>query len=129
MIFNMLRTEIGDNAFENGLRDFYKNNKDKSASWSDLQVAFEGSASRGLQDFFEQWITRAGLPQIYLDGAIQVGDNNVSLTLRQSEPAYDLLIPVLIETIAGPEKHRIRLSENPKPQTPNPCYKRGALLI
>ena len=112
LIFNMLRAEIGDNAFENGLRDFYKNNKDKTASWSDVQVAFEGSASRGLQNFFEQWITRAGLPQIHLERAIQVGENNVSLTLRQSEPAYNLLIPVLIETIAGPEQHYIRLSEN-----------------
>lgn len=32
--------------------------------------------------------------------------------MRQSEPAYNLLIPILIETIDGPEQHLIRLSEN-----------------
>ena len=112
LIFNMLRLEIGDNAFGNGLRAFYEDNKDKTASWADVQVAFEGSASRGLQGFFEQWITRAGLPKIYLDGAQRVSDNKVRLSLRQSKPVYNLLIPVLIETIGGPEQHLVRLSEN-----------------
>ena len=112
LIFNMLRLEIGDNAFGNGLQAFYESNKNRTASWSDVQVAFEGSASRSLQGFFEQWITRAGLPKIYLDGAQRVSDNKVRLSLRQSKPVYNLLIPVLIETIGGPEQHLVRLSEN-----------------
>ena len=112
LIFNMLRLEIGDNAFGNGLQAFYEDNKNRTASWWDVQVAFEGSASRSLQGFFEQWITRAGLPKIYLDGAHRISDNNVRLSLRQSKPVYNLLIPVLIETIGGPEQHLVRLSEN-----------------
>ena len=112
LIFKMLRLEIGHDAFWKGLQAFYEDNKDNTASWADLKVAFEGSAGRGLQDFFVQWITRAGLPEIYLDGAQRVNGNNVRLSLRQSEPAYGLLLPVLIETTAGPEQQLIRLSEN-----------------
>ena len=114
LVFKMLRFEIGHDAFWEGLQAFYEDNKDKTASWADLQMAFEGSAGRGLQGFFAQWVARSGLPQIYLDGAQRVNGNNVRLSLRQSEPAYGLLLPVLIETTDGPEQQLIRLSESLK---------------
>ncbi|NUB22537.1 M1 family peptidase, partial [Azospirillum formosense] len=57
---------------------------------------------------FEQWLTRVGAPSLDLVEAKGRGDG-VALTLRQSEPAYGLTVPVEVQTAAGVERRTIRL--------------------
>lgn len=111
MVFHMLRMELGADAFYDGLRLFYADNQDRRATWGDLQTAFESNATRDLQGFFDQWITRANLPAVFLDDARNDGANTVILDLRQTQPVYDLLLPVVIETPTGPHTHMVRLDQ------------------
>ncbi|WP_422050995.1 M1 family metallopeptidase [Shimia sp.] len=111
-VFHMLRSEIGEAAFTAGLQEFYRINAGQKASWSDLQAAFERSADRDLSAFFAQWLTRAGLPHVTLASATALVSetHGVVLNITQTEPTYDLTLPVTVTTEAGVERHVIELS-------------------
>jgi hypothetical protein len=114
LIFHMLRFQIGDPAFKDGLRQFWNTHKLKTARWSDLRRAFEASAGTDLIWFFEQWTERAGAPQIELLDAALVGkesETEVVFTLRQSTPTYRIKVPVEITTAAGASRFHVWLNE------------------
>ena len=101
MFFHMLRMELGDKVFINGLRDFYNNNKFRLASFNNMKDSFESVSGRDLSVSFKQWITRAGAPEIRLkDVKAQKEKEGYLLTAiieqAQSGPAYHLQIPVAI---------------------------------
>lgn len=110
LIFHMLRDEIGEQPFREGIRIFYAKNRNRIAGWDDLRDAFEEAAERDLGWFFAQWIERSGLPQIELvsaDLAKAGNGNSVALTIRQENLAYRLRIPVVFEMMSGNEEKRI----------------------
>lgn len=99
MIFHMLRNQLGQTHFQLALQDFYLSHTYQKATWSDLQKSFEKFSNTSLQRFFDQWLLRAGAPQLrllsaersqWLSGIFSV---EVSLHQAQAEP-YDLMIPV-----------------------------------
>ena len=105
-IFHMLKLEIGAPAFAEGLRLFWQRQRFRVAGWRDLRAAFEESSGRTLDWFFEQWLTRRGAPQIVLDD-VGIEGSTVELNLRQVGRPYRLTVPLLLETGAGEERHRV----------------------
>jgi len=105
MVFFMLRDLIGEQAFEQGLREFWRAKRFGTASWSDLRAAFERAAGRPLAAFFEQWVERADAPALDITAARAApngkGGFDLALTLTQSMPGYRLRVPV--EIVAGAE--------------------------
>jgi hypothetical protein len=111
-IFHMLRDELGEAAFTDGLRLFWRQQRFRVAGWSELRQAFEEAAARDLGWFFHQWLWRTGGPRLTLDDVGLREDGNafrVTLTIRQDSPVYRLAIPVAIDTLAGQERGRIVL--------------------
>jgi hypothetical protein len=111
-VFHMLRRELGDAGFEAGVRRLWTDHRLKTASWDDLRRSFESASGRDLRGFFGQWLSRPGAPRLrLLDAAAQAtGDGfEVAIDLAQDAPVYALSVPVLIETAAGPERHRVAL--------------------
>jgi len=99
MLFVMLRDAIGEDAFRRGIRAFWEEHRFRSASWSDLQAAFETAAGRSLAPFFEQWLNRAGGPAVKITQAgakTEAGKVRLTLTVEQSAPAYTLRLPLEI---------------------------------
>jgi hypothetical protein len=102
MLFHMLRVEIGDAAFVEGLRRFYAEQRGRTAGYRDLRRAFEAASGRRLGDFFEQWVDRVGAPWLEL-GDVQVAEGDggyrVSGRLRQTQPgpAYRLSVPLALQ--------------------------------
>jgi hypothetical protein len=120
MLFHMLRLELGDPAFLAGLRQFYREQRQRSAGWADLRAAFEAQAGRDLQAFFAQWVERTGAPVLEL-GEVSVtpqpGGYRVSGALRQVQagPAYRLRIPVAVQGAGeGPAEVTIVATERPE---------------
>jgi aminopeptidase N len=112
-IFHMLRHEIGDSAFEQGVRSFWQGHKFNIAAWSDLQQSFEKTAGRDLDWFFAQWRDQVGAPEIELadvQATFRDGLHTLSLTLRQNGSPYRLKVPVIIETAMGEVRHVVDLS-------------------
>lgn len=109
LIFHMLRDEIGEQPFQEGIRIFYAKKRNGIAGWGDLRAAFEEASERNLDWFFEQWIERAGLPQIELISAEvrETGNGaSITLTIGQDEQAYRLRIPVVFEMVSGDYEKR-----------------------
>lgn len=111
-IFHMLRDELGEAVFTDGLRLFWQRQRFRVAGWSELRRAFEEVAGRNLAWFFDQWLRRTGAPRLNLGDVRMREDGNafqVTLTIHQDSPAYKLAIPVAIDTDAGQERRRIVL--------------------
>jgi hypothetical protein len=108
MLFHMLRVRLGDEAFVNGLKKFYRGNLFRRATFDDLRAAFAGLAGEDLKNEFIQWVGRAGAPALRVSGArTQVMGTGylVTLLLEQTQPgaAYRLRVPVAV-TIEGREQ-------------------------
>jgi aminopeptidase N len=104
MLFFMLRELIGEAAFDEGLRRFWRDQVFRVASWSDLRSAFERASGRALGDFFGQWLERPGAPQLSIADAHAVPEGSgwrLSVTLSQGGPAYALSVPLAIRGAEG----------------------------
>jgi hypothetical protein len=108
-VFLMLRDRLGTEVFDRALRNFWLEQRFRRAGWSDLRHAFEQSSGIQLATFFEQWLTRSGLPQLRIENAT-VDGNRVRVTVAQTEPVYMLQVPLVLETRTGLETHLVELS-------------------
>lgn len=101
MVFHMVRAMIGDASFFQALRDVCREKLFKTASWSDFTRAFSKAAGRDLTPFMNQWLARAGGPQLALSDVSRRNDGKnwlVSGTVRQSSPYYALSLNLRLET-------------------------------
>lgn len=110
MVFHMLRERIGGDAFDAGIRHFWRHQQFRVAGWRDLQAAFEQASGQDLADFFQQWLTRTGAPDVQIVNAEAVA-GGLRLRLTQGEPAYRLDLPLRVRTDAGEERHVVALHE------------------
>ncbi len=114
MVFNMLEDAVGEEAFNKGLKDFYKKYAFKRASWKDIEDAFEDASGDDLKWFFEQWVFRKGGPSLSLDSLKHIKKNEgyeASFSIRQTRPLYILDLPVVFETEGGKVLKRVRVKD------------------
>ncbi|MDX1697187.1 MAG: M20/M25/M40 family metallo-hydrolase, partial [Thiohalobacterales bacterium] len=108
MLFHMLRGELGDETFIKGLRTLYRDNRFSVADYGAVEAAFSQVAGRPLGDFFAQWVTRSGAPQLRVSAAHArpSADGYVlSAVIEQVQDAgpYDLRVPIAVQ-LAGREQ-------------------------
>lgn len=104
LVFHMLSEETGEEAFINALRALTRDRKFSRASWDDIRKASEASSGTGLGWFFEQWVTRKGLPHLDIAEARPLllgGKHLVEFRLAQKPPAYRLSLPVAVAMQEG----------------------------
>jgi len=107
-LFLMLRDLLGEPAFDAGVQRFWREQQFRQASWADLERAFAQGSGRDLGPYFEQWLSRRGAPSLRIERASleQVPSGyRIRLTLLQSDPAYQLRVPVVVTTASGSERH------------------------
>ncbi len=108
MMNNMLRSDLGDEAFIKSYQKFYKNNQFTKASFTDIRESFEEVSGKDLTAFFEQWIDRKGAPSIEISKVSSKKVNNqyqLSFTLNQTqkEDVFVLNVPVAVYLKGNPE--------------------------
>ena len=113
MVFAMLRDTIGAEAFARGIRHFWHTQQFRSASWDDLQAAFEFAAGRSLGDFFAQWVKVPGGPQVRLERARwEAGATpRLRLDLAQDGPVHALRLPLVLSSAARRETRWIEFDQ------------------
>jgi hypothetical protein len=80
-----------------------------------LQRHFEVTSGMDLETFFRQWTGRAGAPKLHLtDVTVMPVDDSwqVSGTILQDEPNYDLAVPLRLETATRQYDQSIGLAES-----------------
>ncbi|WP_328754325.1 M1 family metallopeptidase [Geomesophilobacter sediminis] len=107
MLFHMIRTRIGDEAFFGALREIVRTRRYGSASWTDFVNAFSKSAGTDLHSFIEQWLTRTGAPRLSLaDVTLKQQDKEWKIAGKiVQKPAFqDFCVPLVEEGGHGPVK-------------------------
>jgi aminopeptidase N len=109
-VLHMLRRELGEDLFWEGLRLYYENYKNRNALTSDFQKVMEKVSNRNLKFFFRQWLFLPGQPDLkiktspgerkgFTDLIIEQAqehlfDFNIELKIKDLKESYILKIPV-----------------------------------
>ena len=93
-VLHMLRRLLGDEAFFNGLRRFYAEQKFQKTGTEDLRRAFEGVTGLTLTRFFDRWIYAAAIPTLRY--ATIVADGSVTVRFEQSGDVFDVPVTVSV---------------------------------
>jgi hypothetical protein len=101
MLFHMLRKLAGDKLFKKSIQHFYKENKFKRATYTDIRKSFEEITGKDLKYFFKQWVSSTGAPEIQLSN-VSVEKKGKRYLLQfsidqiQDNKLYKLNVPVAI---------------------------------
>jgi hypothetical protein len=99
-VLHMLRRTVGDEAFFEGLKTFYAQNRFKKAGTDDLRLAMEAASKRDLSRFFERWIYDNGIPRIRYSTAVE--GQELVVRFEQAGDIYD--VPVTVAVTYGDNK-------------------------
>ncbi len=102
-VLYMLRNELGDDVFMNGIRTFYNRYRNQTALTSDLQETMEEISGRDLDKFFYQWLYVADIPDLEFSWSYNSRRNEVSVSVSQEQDGYVFSFPLEIEISAGEE--------------------------
>jgi plasmid stabilization system protein ParE len=113
LVFHMLRGQVGDTVFDRALRDFYQTYRFRRAGWQDLRAVFEKHSGEALGVFFDQWVRRAGGPQLALANVTLTATQNgygVAGELTQKPPHYRLDVPLTVSTATTRTTRRLTVT-------------------
>ncbi len=81
----MLRALIGTDAFWRGIRLYYQQYMNGVASTADLRRTMEEVSGRDLGGFFDEWLTRSGVPELSGGWRYDAAAKQVVVTVRQTQ--------------------------------------------
>ena len=124
MLFHMLRLQLGDAAFRQGLQRLYQQQRFKTAGFEQVEQSFASVTGEPLDGFFQQWVQRSGAPQLKVSGAYTEADGQTyRLTAKieqtQAGPAYRLNLPLAVHMHGVDQAYQTTVSLRDKHQTIN----------
>jgi hypothetical protein len=99
-VLHMLRRFVGDEAFFNGLRRFYGEQKFLKAGTDDFERAMETASGRSLDRFFDRWIHGSDIPTLRYSSTIQAGEVRAVFE-QDSRMIFDVPVTVTIQYADG----------------------------
>ena len=101
MLFHMLRRQLGDTAFIQGLQSFYQQYRFRVADFDAVQRVFSDTAEQPLGPFFSQWVERTGAPQLQVSEAAanrHGAGYRLTALIEQTQPGepYALQLPLAV---------------------------------
>ena len=118
LVLNMLREKLGDQDFFRGLHHYLDVNRGQNVVTADLIKAIEQETSVNVDEFFQQWIYRAGAPKFEV--AVKWDDlvDSVHLQVKQTQevkglvPLFHVPVEVEIATKSGVKTFPIDVSKD-----------------
>jgi aminopeptidase N len=116
---HMLRLKVGDDIFRNSIREYYATFRDKNALTSDFQKIVTTLYGKPLDQFFEQWLYRPGLPQVDWSWDISTYDSDmIAVKLKQNQPLryedINLNMDIYLKGVAEPIRKNVDIIYNTK---------------
>ncbi|HET6637541.1 MAG TPA: M1 family aminopeptidase, partial [Gemmatimonadota bacterium] len=108
-VLHMLRRLMGDEAFFEGVRDYYATLRGGTAWTTDFARVMEEAAGRPLGWFFAQWVARPGMP--ILTASVEEGSGGRILRIEQlqrGEP-YRLAVEVELRADGGSSRRTVQM--------------------
>jgi aminopeptidase N len=93
-VLHMLRGEVGEQAFWAGVRAYFAEHRNGTATSEDLRAAMEGACGRSLERFFGAWVYGAGHPLTQLRWSWRDGRVRMRLEQLQSGEPFPVRVTV-----------------------------------
>jgi len=100
-VLHMLRKQVGDVAFWEGIRRYYREFRDSNALTEDFERVMEDVSGQELGWFFQQWIFIPGHPRLEGIWSWDATTRNVALELRQTQPGPAFRAPLELGIFQG----------------------------
>jgi len=84
-VIDMLRYQLGEDAFYAGLQHYLEVNRGKNALTSDFAKAIEEATHTNIDQFLTQWIYGAGAPKLAISYTYDETKHQIALTVRQMQ--------------------------------------------
>jgi aminopeptidase N len=116
-VLKMLRTKLGDRNFFSALHFYLETHRGQNVVTADLQKSIEQATATNVDQFFQQWIYRAGAPNYNVSYAYDDATHQIKLTVKQTQKVegmvglFDMPVDVEIATSAGRRTYPIEVSK------------------
>ena len=98
---HMLRQLMGDDHFWAGIRDYYARYRNGNASTADFRRAMERASGMELSAFFDQWLTRGGVPKIEATWRWDAAAKQVTVSLAQTQAGAPFSMPLEVGVVSA----------------------------
>ncbi|MEZ4409675.1 MAG: M1 family aminopeptidase [Polyangiales bacterium] len=108
-VLHMLRAELGDEVFFEGVAEYLRRHRGGAVETRDLARALEDVSGRSLEAFFEQWVFRAGHPEVEVSVRHDPDAGALTVGVRQTQradavtPVFRFTVEVVVVDDAGAE--------------------------
>ena len=101
LVLKMLREKLGDQDFFRGLHHYLDVNRGQNVATADLIKAIEQETSVNVDEFFQQWVYRAGAPKFEVSVKWDDLVDSVHLQVKQTQKVEGLVnlfhVPIEVE--------------------------------
>ncbi len=117
LVLDMLRHQLGEDAFYRGLRHYLEVNRGKNVVTADLAKAIEEETHSNVDRFFSQWVYGAGAPKFDLSYTYDDLKHQVTLKVKQTQKLegrvglFRVPTDVEITTASGAKTYPITVSK------------------
>jgi aminopeptidase N len=98
-VLHMLRGQVGERAFFDAIRSYYAKHRHATAVTDDVRAEMEGASKQSLGWFFDQWLRRAGYPEVTATWTYDAGTHEVVIRVAQSARFGAFRFPLTIVAI------------------------------
>ncbi len=104
-VLHMLRSQLGDDVFWNGIRRYTRTFRETQVETDQLRRVFEEVSGQNLEQFFEQWVYRPGLPHLKVSYRWLADDGVAQIDIEQEQPITEAVpafaFPLEIQFVSG----------------------------
>lgn len=115
-VLHMLRRQVGDSTFFQGIRRYYNRYKGSNALTDDFRKVMEEVSGQNLEGFFRQWLYETPVPRLHLTWQYANGKTAITVAQMQPGPLFNLNLEVEIKMADGTSR-RQNLPISAKTQT------------
>ena len=125
LVFHMLRTELGDDAFNALLRELYKKYDGKNVNLNDFEkIAMtkipppvKGQPPVNLISFFSQWLNSTGVPEFKLEYIVYRTQKGFKVVgkIHQDLDTFRMPVQIRVDTEGNPELRTILVTGTTQP--------------
>lgn len=97
-ILHMLRRQLGDSIFRQGVRAYYAQYAGSNAETKDLRQIFEQVSGKDLSSFFRQWLFTPGIPKLDISWTHDQSTQKITVTVKQlQQPSFQFPLEIAIQ--------------------------------
>jgi len=111
-VLHMLRRKVGEQAFWEGLKNYYLSYAGKNALTKDFQQIMESSSGQDLSTFFQQWIFQPGHPDLNVEWQYTPPSQlTIAITQLQKNPFSFPLDLMAIDADGKEERWQVNIND------------------